>query len=77
MVPVRAHAEGVSPGKPPGSTSSSSTYRFVGLWQSGRSAWHSAGSLGVVVQAVLSFVITAALSWWLRRIPTLLGSSPR
>jgi YNFM family putative membrane transporter len=51
--------------------------RVVRFWQSGRSAWHAAGWLGVVLLAVLLFAVTAALALWLRRIPTLVTSPPR
>jgi MFS transporter, YNFM family, putative membrane transport protein len=76
-VPVRAHAEGVSSGQ------AASLYLFTFYLASSvfgslaGSAWHAAGWTGVVLLAVLLFVLTAALSLWLRRIPSLLASSPR
>jgi YNFM family putative membrane transporter len=76
-VPVRAHAEGVSSGQ------AASLYLFTFYLASSvfgslaGSAWHAAGWLGVVLLAVLLFAVTAALALWLRRIPTLLTSSPR
>jgi YNFM family putative membrane transporter len=71
-VPVRAHAEGVSTGQ------AASLYLFTIYLGSSifgsvaGSAWHSAGWPGVALLAVVLFVISAALSLWLRRIPTLL-----
>jgi YNFM family putative membrane transporter len=71
-VPVRAHAEGVSTGQ------AASLYLFTIYLGSSifgsvaGSAWHGAGWPGVALLAVVLFVISAALSLWLRRIPTLL-----
>jgi YNFM family putative membrane transporter len=76
-VPVRAHAEGVSSGQ------AASLYLFTFYLASSvfgslaGSAWHTAGWPGVVLLAVVLFAVTAALALWLRRIPTLLTSSPR
>jgi YNFM family putative membrane transporter len=71
-VPVRAHAGGVSTGQ------AASLYLFTAYFGSSLfgslagAAWHTAGWPGVVALAVLLFAIAAALTLWLRRIPTLL-----
>lgn len=74
-VPVRAHAEGVSSGQ------AASLYLFTMYLGSSvfgslaGAAWHAASWPGVVALAVLLLGITAALAFWLRRIPTLLTAT--
>jgi YNFM family putative membrane transporter len=75
-VPVRAHAENVSSGQ------AASLYVFtlyLGSSVFGSLAgatWHAGGWAGVVTLAVALFAVTAALTLWLQRIPSLLSPTP-
>jgi YNFM family putative membrane transporter len=76
-VPARAHAGGISTGQ------AASLYLFAYYTGSsvfgslGGRAWSDAGWPGVIALASLLLCLAAALSFFLRRTPTLLGGPPR